>query len=201
MASYGNSRVLPVALVLIIIAIAIAALVSLARAVFFSDDQSSITLTDISHETLVSLAVDNSVTMTVRGSLVADENFHSYQIKVTPTSRNLTTYVGYLDTKVDEIVLGNNTPAYEQFVYALDRASFVKGAELTGDSNDTRGICASGRVYEFELSKGDKSIKKLWTTSCLGKLKGSLVANLDLLRSLFTKQIPGASLTISKIKL
>lgn len=201
MASYRSSRVVPVALVLIIIAVAIAALVSLARAVFFPSDQSSTSQTDTSHETLVSLAVDNSVTMTVRGSIVADEDFHSYQIKVTPTARTLITYVGYLDNKVDEIAFGNNTPAYEQFVYALDRASLVKGTELTGDSNDTRGICASGRVYEFELFKGDKSIKKLWTTSCKGSLKGSLVANIDQLSSLFKKQIPGGDKIIGKIRL
>jgi len=199
MAGYRSSRVVPVALVLIITAVAIAALVSLARAVFFPSNQTK--QADISHETLVSLDVNNSVAVTVRGSIVADEKFHSYRIKITPTARTLTTYVGYLDKKVDEISLSNNTPSYEEFVYALDRAGFVKGSELTGDSNDLRGICASGRVYEFELLKADKSVKKLWTTTCNGKYKGSLVAESATLRTLFIKQIPGAASIINNIVL
>jgi hypothetical protein len=197
MAGYRSSRVIPVALVLIITAVAIAALVSLARTIFFPSNQTQ--QVDVSHETLISLAVDNSVTFTVRGSIVADENFHSYRIKITPTTRTLTTYVGYLDQKVDEVSLTNNTPSYEEFVYALDRAGFVKGAELTGDSNDLRGICATGRVYEFELLKADKSIKKLWATTCNGNLKGSLEANSTTLKNLFIKQIPEAASITSKI--
>ncbi len=196
-----SSRIIPIALVLIISAVAIAGLVSLARAVFFSGNSSqTVTQVDVSREALLSTAVNRSVTMTVRGAIVADEQFRSYQITITPTTRTLTTYVGYLDTKVDQITLGNNTPAYEEFVYALDKANFVKGTELTGDKNDRRGICAIGTVYEFAVLKDNASVKTLWTSTCKS-IKGSLSANVTTLTNLFVSQIPKAQPLINKIDL
>ena len=201
MASYRTSRIIPLALVLIIIAVAVAALVTLARAIFFSgSSQTAVTQIDVSREALLSTTVDRSVKMTVRGSIVADEEFRSYQIVITPSSRTLTTYTGYLDKQVDQVALGNNIPAYEEFVYALNRANFVRGTELTGDKNDTRGICATGSVYEFGVLKANVSVKGLWTSTCKDA-KGSLSANVSQLTNLFTSQIPKASSLISKIKL
>ena len=204
MASYRNSRIFPIALVLIIAAIAIAALVSLTRAIFFSTPSTNQTTTvsqvDAGRQALRSTTADRSVRMTVRGEIVADEKFHSYQITITPSSRTLTTYISYLDTTVDNVNLGNNIPAYEQFVYSLDRANLAKGSELTGDKNDTRGICATGQVYEFATLKADKSVKTLWTSACRGS-KGSLDASVDQLTQLFVSQIPNAPQLIKKIGL
>lgn len=194
-----NSRIIPVALILIIVAVAIAALVSLARAVFFSDGTSQ-TISDVdnSHSALLNTTIDHSVSMTVRGPIIADEQFRSYQITISPTKRVLTTYTGYLDKVINQISLGNNTPSYEQFVYALDKADYVKGSELTGDKNDRRGLCATGKVYEFGTLKAGKSVKTLWTTTC-GKEKGSLSASISSLNLLFVNQIPGGQLMITKI--
>lgn len=201
MASYKSSRIIPVALILIITAIAIAALVSLARVIFFSDGSTSdSTKPDVSREALLSTSTDRSVRMVVRGSIVADETFRSYQVVVSPNARNLTTYNGYLDNQIDSINLGNNVPAYEQFVYALDKASLSKGTEFSGDKNDLRGVCATGKVYEFQILKSDKSIKSLWTSTCKG-FKGSLDASVNQLTKLFTAQIPDARSVINKIKL
>lgn len=201
MANYKSSRIIPIALILIITAIAIAALVSLARVVFFSEDSSQDTAqVDISREALLSTSSDRSVRMIIRGPIVADESFRSYQIRVSPGTRNLTTYTGYLDSQIDSINLGNNIPAYEQFVYALDKADLSKGAELSGDRNDLRGICATGKVYEFQILKADKSVKSLWTSTCKGS-QGSLDASVSQLTDLFTSQIPDARSVISKIKL
>lgn len=201
MANYRNSRIIPIALVLIIVAIAIAALVSLARAVFFSGgQQSTTTQVDISRDALLSTTVDRAVRMTVRGAIVADEEFRSYRITVTPTSRTLTTYTGYLDRQIDGTVLVNNTAAYEEFVYALDKANLAKGVEFSGDKNDTRGICATGLVYQFEILQDDNSIKNLWTSTCKGS-KGSLDANVDQLTELFVSQIPDAQVLIKKVRL
>ena len=203
MASYRNSRIFPIALVLIIAAIAIAALVSLTRAIFFNTpntSQTTVSQVDAGRQALLSTTADRSVRMTVRGAIVADEKFHSYQITITPSSRTLTTYIGYLDTTVDNVNLGNNIPAYEQFVYSLDRANLAKGTELTGDKNDTRGICATGQVYVFAILKADKSVKTLWTSTCAGS-KGSLDASVDQLTRLFISQIPNATQLINKIGL
>jgi len=203
MANYRNSRIFPIALVLIIAAVAIAALVSLTRAVFFNNSTPQVvTLSqvDTNRQALLSTNADRAVRMTVRGTIVADEQFRSYQITVTPSSRTLTTYNGYLDKKVDEVALGNNIPAYEEFVYSLDRANLAKGIELSGDKNDTRGICATGQVYQFVILKADKSVEGLWTSTCRGS-KGSLDANIDQLKALFVSQIPNASDLIRKINL
>jgi len=175
----------------------------LTRAVFFKNDSSKVDTTsqvDSSRQALLNTEADRSVRMVVRGSIVADEQFRSYQITVTPSSRRLVTYTGYLDKKLDEVVLSNNIPAYEEFVFSLDRANLVKGDELSGDKNDTRGICATGQVYQFVILKNDKNVKNLWTSTCRGS-KGSLDANVDQLRALFVRQIPTATDLIRKIDL
>lgn len=203
MANYKNSRIFPIALVLIIAAVVIASLVSLTRAVFFNNNEpavDNVSQSDVSRQALLNTEADRAVRMTARGEIVADEQFRSYQISITPVSRTLTTYTGYLDKKLDEVILGNNIPAYEEFVYSLDRANLAKGDELTGDKNDMRGICATGQVYQFVTLKDDKSVKNLWTSTCRGS-KGSLDANVNQLRALFISQVPGATDLIRKINL
>ncbi len=199
MANYRTSRIAPVALVLVIVAIAIASLVSLARVVFFSGS-STTTQTDVSRDALLSPTAGRSVRMTVRGAIVANESFYSYQISVAPDSRSLTTYNGYLGEQVDKVSLTNNIPAYVQFIYALDKADLSKGTALTGDKDDTRGVCATGSVYEFEIMNAGQVVKRLWTSTCSGS-SGSLDASITQLKSLFMAQIPKAQTLTSKINL
>jgi hypothetical protein len=194
-----NSRVVPVVLILIIIAIAIAALVSLARAVFSGGSQTT-SQVDISTKSLLTTTADRSVMMTVRGPIVGDENFYSYTIAISPASRTLTMYNGYLDTPINQVILDNSTPAYEQFVYALNKANLVKGAELTGDANDTRGVCAVGDLYEFAVFKSNKSVEMLWASNCSAE-KGSLNADYYAVKSLFMSQIPKSQSLIDTIKI
>jgi hypothetical protein len=183
-----TTRIFPIILVILVVAIAIAALVSLGRAIF-SGDQSSSPAIDTSKQALQSTAIDASVQMTVRGPIVADENFRSYQVTVTPSSRDMTTYAGYGKRPIESQQLSNTHAAYEQFVYALDRANLVSGTELTGDKDDTRGICATGRLYEFAVRRGDTTVKHLWTSSCSGST-GSLRADLEQVQGLFLAQLP-----------
>jgi hypothetical protein len=200
MARYNSSRSIPVALVLIIVAVAIAALVSLTRAVFFSGQSSPNSNIDSSQTALLNTTVTHSVRMTVRGNIVANENFNSYQITVTPSSRNLTTYTGYLGTQSGQVALDNNIPAYDQFVNALNRANMVKGTELTGDKNDTRGVCATGLLYQYEVLNSNNAVKTLWTSTCKGS-PGSLDASVTQLTNLFTTQIPNAKTITGKLNL
>jgi hypothetical protein len=195
----SSSRVLPIIIVLLVVAIAIAALVSVGRAVF-GGDSSNGTKVDPGVESLLNTAVDHSVRMTVRGPLVADEQFRSYQITVDSSSRRLNTYSGYLGQTIDSVQLGNNTKAYDEFVHALDRANLMKGTELEDEKNDTRGICATGRVYEFEVLQGASVIKRLWTSTCKGST-GSLKASLSQVQKLFTNQIPDSKVPLNKIDL
>jgi hypothetical protein len=195
----SRSRILPIILILIVVAIGIAALVSVGRAIFGGVDQ-PIGQPDTSRQALLDTAVDRSVRMTVRGKIVADEDFRSYRITVSPTSRTLTTYGGYIEQVIDTKQLGNNSQAYEEFVYALDRTNFVTASALTGDKDDTRGVCASGKVYEFEVVQGDAVVKRLWTSTCKAA-PGSLKVNSTPLSELFLGQIPGNRELLKKISL
>lgn len=199
MANYRASRIIPVALTLVVIAIAIAALVSLARVVFFSSNNDT-QVVDTSREALLNTSADREVRMTVRGAIVANEAFRSYQIRVSPNSRTLTTYTSYLAKPIDRIALGNNVPAYEEFVHALDKANLANGAELTGDRNDLRGVCATGRVYEFQIINAGETVKQLWTSTCKGS-RGSLDASVDQLTNLFIAQVPDAQSLIRELDL
>jgi hypothetical protein len=192
MANYRTSRIIPIVLVVVIVIIAIASLVSLARVVFFSGSTAKTTVGDTSQEALLNT--------TGRGPIVADEKFRSYKIDISSDVRTIKTYTGYLDTIVDQNTLGNNIAAYDQFVHALDKANLTKGKQLEGDKNSTLGVCATGSVYDFSILSGDKVIKNLWTSTCNGST-GSLNASVTQLTNLFTNQIPGASLQISKIGL
>jgi hypothetical protein len=201
MATYRNTRVIPIILVSLIIIIAVAAIISLARIVFFSGSSTSNPAqVDVSRENLLNTSTGHSVAMTVRGPIVADEEFHSYKVVITPNDRDVTTYAGYLDRQVGNISLSNNVASYEEFVYALNQANLAKGTQLTGDKNDVRGICATGKVYEFSILNNGQSIKTLWTTSCKN-LKGSLDATLATLTKLFLNQIPDADKLVKQVKL
>ena len=198
MLNFRTTRIIPIALVLILVTICIAGLVSFGRTIFFPDAKETPTSDIVMDTFLDPNSVDHSVKMVVRGALGSDEDFSSYYIQISPTNRKVTTFKGYLKQPVDDIVLENNIPAYEQFVYALNRANMMKGVEFKDDKNDTRGICATGKLYEFQVLEANKPLKTLWTTSCHGA-KGSLSANLDQISNLFTTQVPGSSKIINKI--
>lgn len=201
MTSYRTQRILPIILVIVIVVIAVAALVSLARAVFFPSSSSQpAAVVDTSRDALLNTSAGHRVTMTVRGPIVADEAFNSYSISISPSQRTMTTYQGYTDTVLNQQSLGNNTAAYEEFVYALDKANLADGKELDEERNDVRGVCATGRVYEFEIIDGTDVVKKLWTSTCNGS-RGSLDANVNQVGELFLAQIPDASDMLTKLDL
>jgi hypothetical protein len=197
MASYRTTRFIQITFVLLLVVLVVVALVYVGRMLFFSGTATT-PPADASQSALVSTIADRAVRLSVRGPIVADENFRSYQIQVTPTERVLTLYKGYLKQPFDNVTLGNNIPSYEQFVYALDRANMMSGSEFSGVDNDTRGICATGKLYEFQILKADKVEKTLWTTSCPTGL-GSETGSLATLTAIFPAQIPGSLPKIGRL--
>jgi hypothetical protein len=195
----SSSRVIPIVLVILVMVIAIAVLITVGRAIF-GGNQSSQDQTNTGRQALLATSVGHSVRMTVRGPIVANENFQSYQITVSPSGRTFDNYTGYLDQVTKTKQLGNNVKAYEEFVYALDKANLVDGTPLTGSKDDTRGICATGFVYEFDVLDNDSSVKHLWTSTCRGS-QGSLKGSLAQDKNLFLKQIPGTDTGTSQIAL
>jgi hypothetical protein len=191
----------PTILTIIIIIVAIIGLVTLARALFFSGSSSSNqTQVDANKQALLDSSDGSAVSMTVRGPIVADENFRSYQIIVSPTSREMKTYTGYLDAVLKQDSFDNNVTAYEQFVHALDKANMSAGRQLSDEKNDVRGVCATGRVYEFSTLKNGDAVQTLWTSTCSGS-QGSLKASATQLSQLFQKQIPTATSLLSGLSL
>jgi type II secretory pathway pseudopilin PulG len=200
MANYRSSRIFPIALVIVIIIIAITALVSVARVVLSSGSTDNTTQVDASREALLDTSADRTVTMTARGPIVANEEFRSYQIDISASNRTIKTYSGYLGKVIDQNALGNNVASYAEFVHALDKADLTKGSQFESDQNDTRGICATGSVYKFEILNADKVVKDLWTSTCKGS-SGSLDASVVQLTNLFIAQIPGAESQIGNLRL
>lgn len=193
MARYSKRRNIPTFLVVIIVIVAVVTLVSVVRALFFGGDKkpTEVVQVESNRDTLLSLAIDHQVRLTVRGPIVADENFNSYRITITPRTRSLVTYQGYLDKQIERKDYSNNTPAYEEFVNALDKANFTAGQPLSGEADNTKGVCATGLVYEYEIVTDDGVKMRLWTSTCKGS-KGSLKASVQQLNNLFTAQIPDA---------
>jgi hypothetical protein len=181
--------------------IAVVALVSLARAIFFSgnrDTGKAAQQIEVGRTALLNVKEGNSVRMTVRGPIVAEEEFNSLRITVSSSARSLVTYRGYLDKEIDRIELGNNVNAYTEFVNALDKANLALGVPFEGEKDNTHGICATGRIYEYEIFEGGKVVQRLWASTCKGS-PGSLKASIDQLTNLFIAQIPDARTHLNKI--
>jgi hypothetical protein len=193
----GIQRFIPIIFLIVIVGLIIAAAVSVVGIFTNNDTNQASKTVDTSNEALLSTTADRSVRMTVRGQIVGDETFRSYQVTVTSAKREFTRYKGYLEQPLVSKVYENNTKAYDEFVHALARANLAKGQPLTGEADETRGICAGGVLYEFEIIKADKTLKRLWTTSC-GDSKGSLDADVASLQALFLAQIPDADQYIGK---
>ena len=198
------SRFIPILLVIIITIVAVAAVIAIGRALFGDGGSPNNTRPNPNIEdaktALLSTDVDRSVRLTVRGPIVANENFRSYSITITPDSREMITYEGYLDNQIDRKRLDNNTKAYTELVYALDKRKMMDGKDLTDEQNDLRGICASGKIYKFETIKNNSVVKSLWTSDCSGS-KGSAQANVNEILDMFLKQIPDGKKMASGIGL
>jgi hypothetical protein len=192
----NGAKLFPLIITLVVIALVIAAIVSIGRAVFNSGDDAEETTTsqaDQRRQALVATDQSRSVHMTVRGPIVADENFKSYRITASPSERSMDVFDGYLEDRTGGKTLGNNTRAYEQFVYALDKANMMNANGRLDDEgiNDLRGICANGYVYEYTVLNNSSEVAKLWTSSCDGS-PGTLDASVEQLSDLFIEQVPGS---------
>lgn len=193
----GVQRFIPIIFVLVIIALIIAAAVSVVRIFTGGGGEPTTSITDTSSQALLSTTADRKVRMTVRGQITGDETFRSYQITATPGHRTFTRYQGYEGNPLVNKTYDNNVKAYDEFVHALNLANLPKGTQLTGNADDTRGVCAGGVLYEFEIINGSSVVKRLWTTTCLGN-KGSLAGDVGQLQQLFIAQIPDADDYIGK---
>lgn len=196
------SRIFPVLLVVLVVVFLIFVLVSIGRTIFSDTGKNNQPTGEVKvtpRDELLVTTQGRAIRMVVRGPIVADEDFRSYQIIITPTSRQLVIYKGYLGELIDKVELTNNEAAYAELVHALDKQRFGADEPFVAAKDDTRGVCASGTVSEFDIIKDDRSVYHVWTSTCSGS-KGSLTANEANLRNLLLKQIPDNSKILAKFR-
>ena len=186
----GNrSRFFPVVVVIVIIAIVVFGLVSLVRFMFNSGKSANEPQTNALSSKLLDTSDGQSVSMIVRGPIVGDNDFRSFQVTISPSGRSITAWQGYDKTNVIATKsYDNNTAAYTQFVNALDYAGYSKTNNVK--NNDTKGLCADGKVYDFQIGSGSNVTDDRWTTNC--GVKGSFAGNGPAVRQLFLDQLPDA---------
>jgi flagellar basal body-associated protein FliL len=185
----SSPRILPIVIIVLVVALVIAALVSVGRMVFSSNTSSTNqSENDGVAAVLLDTADTRAVRWAVRGPIVGDERFQSYQIMISPTARMYTVYNGYLDQVISTNTYDNNIEAYTQFVYALSLAN-IATTRSAADS-DLRGVCATnGLAYVFETVKSDVADHSIWSSSCAGS-KGTMAAQPDQIQALFVNQVP-----------
>jgi hypothetical protein len=193
-----NNQLLPVIIIVVVVVVSVAAIVALARTLLFGGGDSGEQTEQPQQNALIQTSSDRSVRMTIRGPITADEKFRSYQITISPSSRVMTTYAGYLDQQIDTVQLENNSRAYEEFVFALDRAGMMEGTPLEGEQNDRRGLCPTGKILEFETLQNSNPTEALWTTTC-GGVRGSFKGNSAQISDMFLGQIPQGPELLKKI--
>src|SRR5690606_12981845 len=99
----SGARFFPIIIIIVIAALVIAAIVSIGRAVFNSGDTTSQepTAIDRDREALLNTSTGRTVQMTVRGPIVAEENFTSYRITASNSERSMKVYKGYLEEETN----------------------------------------------------------------------------------------------------
>jgi hypothetical protein len=183
----SNPRIVPIIVTIVVVALVISGIVALGR-VFFSSSSSSTSTTPTLSSSVLNTGEDRSVRWTVRGPIVADENFRSYQITISASSRNYTVYSGYLKSVISTNSYENNDRAYDEFVHALINADITNTRSASND--DLRGVCATGGIaYEFETLNGSDVDQSLWSSTC-SQSKGTMAADALKIHALFVNQIP-----------
>lgn len=189
----GPNRIIPIILVVVVIAAFVFGLVTVGRYLFGGSSaerqqQEEAVLT--ARDQLLTLESDRKVRVTLRGPIVADEKFRTYRITISPSARSYAIYDGYLERVDYQKNFDNNMEAYEEFVHALDKAAFTKpGKQSDEEASDTRGICATGRVYIYEIIGPTGVVDSRWTSTCKGS-PGTFGASVSQVTNLFTSQIP-----------
>ena len=196
----SRPRILPIIVVIVIVALIVATLVTAGRMLFGGDstkDTKKVTTSSTIEKSLLNEDADRSVQWTVRGPIVANEKFQSYQITVGPSQRSYVIYSGYLDQVTNTKTYDNNVQAYEQFVYAIDKTGITKTREVP--DTDLRGVCATqGLAYKFDTLAGDNSDHSMWSSTCK-ESPGTMTASPLQIQALFVNQIPDFHPLFNKI--
>lgn len=196
----SRPRILPIIVVIVIVALVVATLVTAGRMLFSGDsskDNKKVSSSSLTEKALLNGSTDRSVRWTVRGPIVSNEKFRSYQITVSPSERTYVIYSGYLDQVTSTKTYDNNADAYEQFTYALDKTGISKTRDVP--DADLRGVCATqGLAYKFETLSNNDADHTMWSSTCKDS-PGTMTADALQVQALFVNQIPDFHSLFNKI--
>jgi hypothetical protein len=140
---------------------------------------------------------DTQVRFSIEGPVTANEIHNTIRIAVTKDNRILEGLNTYDATSTLSQTFPNNAGAFEDFIYALNNAGFIK-RDPKATTADERGICPSGQRYIYELIEGGQTVTRLWSSTCGG---GNFAGQSDTIRTLFQNQIPQYNKLTANIKM
>jgi len=135
-------------------------------------------------------STDAEVSVTIDGPIVADQNHQAVKITVSNDSAVFEQIQGYQGDVIKQQSYPNNTDAYTNFLFALERAGFTEGSSAS-NLKDERGYCPLGDRYIFEINQDGKELERYWATSCGNPKTYKGIVGLTL--TLFQDQIPDYS--------
>lgn len=133
-------------------------------------------------------AVDTVARYTVRGPVVADEDYRQVRITISKNSRSVEVLKGYAGVVEKVSTLSNTPDAYTAFLGALSAAEFSDRRE-GGSSVDPSTTCVTSTKFFYELTLASEKKVDTWTSSCSFK-DGNYGGNALGTAQIFKAQIP-----------
>ena len=129
---------------------------------------------------------DASLSVTVQGTLVGDDQRRAIRITITPEDRGVEELHGYDQAVVRSQHYKNTQSGYEEFLRAVNYSGFI--TKRTSNLADERGVCPFGQTYIYDLIDNNDQVSHLWGNSCSAAL-GTFAGNGPAIRQLFQNQI------------
>ena len=139
-----------------------------------------------------------SVSWTMQGEIVGNDEYNSVRITVTNSKRTAEILNGYEYRLVKSEEFTNNKAAFDTFTRAIDNLGF--GTERDVAVKDERGVCPQGNRFVYILTDGTKQIMRTWSDTCSTKTGTSAIKNTSAVRKLFQAQITNYSEFVSCVE-
>lgn len=137
------------------------------------------------------------VVMTTYGRLVGEDERRAIRISISATERRVDVLGGYNETVVSTKSFANTQAAYDNLLSGLSRAGFM--SEKSSTIEDPRGVCPTGKRYEYKVTSDFKDVSSLWSNSC--DKTGTLAGSRKQITTLFEAQIPEYDDHVKGVKL
>jgi hypothetical protein len=131
---------------------------------------------------------DTIVRMTVDGPIIAEQQHQAYRISIARSETRIETLQGYEYETIESKTYENNQESFTNFLRAIDLAGYARGVKADSQTQDERGVCATGNRFIFEIINGTREVQRYWSTSC-GK-QGTFKGDGARVKQLFDRQIP-----------